>query len=153
CRSAPGGSARPAAAGRRSPLFLGDLLEHLLVQGQFGDEALEPGVLGLHLLEALGLVGLEAAVLVTPAVEGLLADPQALADLGDGQTLRQVGFGLAQLGDDLLGRVSLHGSSPGPAGPQRLSYHLDRFLGSRSGRTQSYDEVFCYRQLPLSSEP
>jgi hypothetical protein len=65
-----------------------------------------------------------AAVLVTPAVERLLADPQALADLGDVQALGQVGLGLAQLGDDLLGRVSLHGSSPGPAGPQRLSSAL-----------------------------
>src|SRR5206468_958729 len=59
------------------------------------------------------------------------ADTEALADLGDAQALGEVGFGLAQLGDDFLGRVSLHGSSPGPAGPQRLSYHLDQFLGSR----------------------
>jgi hypothetical protein len=43
-----------------------------------------------------------------------------------------VGLGLAQLGDDFFSRVPLHGSSPGPAGPQRLSYHLDQFLGSRS---------------------
>jgi len=112
---------------------LGDLLEHLLVQGQLGDEALEAGVLGLQLLEALGLVLLEAAVLVAPAVERLLTDAEALADLGEGQALGQVGLGLEQLGDDLLGRVSLRGSSPGPAGPQRLSYHLDQFLGSRPG--------------------
>jgi hypothetical protein len=110
---------------------LGDLLEHLLVQGQLGDQALEPGVLGLQVLEPLGLVGLQAAVLVPPAVEGLLADAEALADLGDGQALGQVGLGLAQLGDDFLSRVSLPDSSPGPAGPQRLSYHLDQFLGSR----------------------
>src|SRR5262249_15790389 len=45
--------------------------------------------------------------------------------------LGQISFGLAQLGDDLFGRVSLHDSSPGPAGPQRLSYDLDQFLGSR----------------------
>jgi hypothetical protein len=70
------------------------LLEHLLVQGQLGDEALEAGVLRLQFLEALGLVLLEAAVLVTPAVQGLLADAEALADLGDGQALGQVGLGL-----------------------------------------------------------
>src|SRR5262249_10700512 len=133
-RSAPGGGARPAAARRRSPLFLGDLLEHPLVQGQLGDEALQPGVLGLQLLKPLGLVGLEAAVLVPPPVQGLLAHAEALADLGEAQALGQVGLGLAQLGDDLFRRVSLHDSSPGPAGPQRLSYHLDQFLGSRPRR-------------------
>src|SRR5262249_23126409 len=107
-------------------------LEHLLVQGQLGDEALQPGVLGLQLLEPPGLVLLEAAVLVAPAVEGLLADAKALADLGEAGPLGQVGLGLAQLDDDLFSRVSLHDSSPGPAGPQRLSYDLDQFLGSRS---------------------
>src|SRR3712207_7327940 len=35
------------------------LLEHLLVQGQLGDEALQPGVLGLQFPEPLGLVLLE----------------------------------------------------------------------------------------------
>jgi len=63
------------------------LLEHLLVQGQLGDEPLEAGVLGLQLLESPGLVLLEAAVLVTPAVQGLLADAEALADLGDGKAV------------------------------------------------------------------
>jgi FADH2 O2-dependent halogenase len=79
---------------------------------------------------------LEAAVLVTPAMQGLLADAEALADLGEAEPLGQVGFGLPQLGDDFFGRVSLHDSSPGPAGPQRLSYDLDRFLGSRSTRPE-----------------
>src|SRR5262249_8405281 len=130
-RTAPGGSTRPAAAVGRSSLFWGDLLEQLLVQGQFGDEALEAGVFGPPLLGAPGLGFFVAAALVTPAVQGRLTDAEALADLGDVQALGQVGLGLAQLGDDLLSRVSLHGSSPGPAGPQRLSYHLDQFWGSR----------------------
>jgi hypothetical protein len=100
---------------------LGDLLEQLLVQGQLGDEALQPGVLGLQLLEALGVVLLEAAVLVAPAVEGLLADAELLADLADGQALGEVGLGLAQLGDDLLRAMSLLRTSPAPTGRQRLS--------------------------------
>lgn len=41
------GSALPAAAVRPSPLFLGDLLEHLLVQSQLSNETLEPFVLDL----------------------------------------------------------------------------------------------------------
>jgi hypothetical protein len=102
--------------------FLGDLLEHLLVQGQLGDEALEAGVLGLQLFEALGLVGLEAAVLVAPAVEGLLADAELLADLDGGQALGQVGFGLAGLGDHLLGGLTPHGSSPLPSRGVRDSH-------------------------------
>ena len=98
-----------------------DLLEHLLIQGQFGDETLEACVLGFQFLEAFGFVGLESAILVAPAVEGRLADGEALADLGDGQALGQVSLGLAQLGDNLFGAVSFQGLSPGPAGPQRLS--------------------------------
>src|SRR5579875_83497 len=62
-----------------------------------------------------------SAILVAPAVQGLFADGQALADLGDGQALGEVSFGLPQLGDDLFSRVSFHGSSPGPTGSQRLS--------------------------------
>src|SRR5262249_11094987 len=129
--SVPGGSTPPAAAAGRSPLFFGDLLEHLLVQRQLGDQALQPGILGLQFFESLGLVLLEAAVLVAPAVHSLAVEAEALAALGERQSLGQVGLGLPQLGDDFLRRVSLHGSSPGPAGPQRLSYHLDHFLGSR----------------------
>src|SRR5262249_9806982 len=72
----------------------------------------------------------------------LLADAEALADLGEAQSLGQVGLGLPQLGDDFLRRVSLHGSSPGPAGPQRLSYHLDHFLGSRPGDLLDYAFIF-----------
>src|SRR5579885_2351747 len=131
----PKRSGRKQTACRRwsaAATFLGGLLEHLLVQGQLGGEALEAGVLRLQLLKPLGLVGLEAAVLVAPAVQGLLAGAEALADLGDAQALGQVGLGLAQLGDDFFSRVPLHGSFPGPAGPQRLSYHLNQFLGSRS---------------------
>src|SRR5262249_8414086 len=107
------------------------------VQGQVGDQALEAGVLGLPLLEALWLVLLESAVLVAPAVPGRLADAAALAELGDGQAPGPISLGLAPLGRDLFGRVSLHDSSPGPAGPQRLSYDLDQFLGSRPAKAAS----------------
>jgi hypothetical protein len=55
-------------------------------------------------LERLASIGIEAAVLVAPAVERLLADGEALADLGDGQALGQVGLGLAQFRDNLFCR-------------------------------------------------
>ena len=52
----------------------------------------------------------------------LLTDGELLADLGEGRAAGQVGLGLAELEDDLVGRVSLpHRGSPGPAGPLRLS--------------------------------
>src|SRR5262249_4850013 len=107
-RKSPAGGGRPAGAGGRSPLFFGDLLEHLLVQGQLGNEALEAGVLGLQLLEPLGLVGLHPPILVAPAVQGRLADTELLADLGEAQALGQIGLGLAQLGDDLFRRMAPH---------------------------------------------
>jgi hypothetical protein len=51
-----------------------------LVQLQIGNRLLEPGILLLQLLEAFGLVELQATVLATPPVVRLLADPDAAAD-------------------------------------------------------------------------
>ena len=48
-----------------------------------GQQPLQPGVLLLQLLEPLGLVDLQAAVLLPPAVVRLLGDAELLADLGD----------------------------------------------------------------------
>jgi hypothetical protein len=42
---------------------------------------LRQGVLGRWLLEGRGAIGLEAAVMVAPAVEGVLAEAEVLADL------------------------------------------------------------------------
>jgi hypothetical protein len=58
-------------------------------------------------LEALGLVELHPAVLLAPAVVGLLGDRQVLADLGQRGALGRLDLGLAELGDDRLGRVTL----------------------------------------------
>src|SRR5262249_43953603 len=118
-RTGPGGGAPPAAAGPRSPLFLHDLLEHLLVQGQLGDETLEALGLDLQLLETLGVVGLHAAVLSAPAVERLLADGQLLADLADGQAGGQIDLRGAELGDDLLRGMFRHRRLLGLKGLQR----------------------------------
>jgi hypothetical protein len=93
------------------------LLEHLLVQGQLGDETLEALVLGLQLLEALGVVGLHAAVLGAPTVERLLADGQLLAHLADGQAGGQIDLRGTQLGDDLLRGVLRHRRLLGLQGP------------------------------------
>ena len=46
---------RHTAPSGGSPVSRGHLLEHRLVQGQIGNDALEPGVLPLQFLEPLGL--------------------------------------------------------------------------------------------------
>ena len=52
--------------GRRTSL--GHLFKHLDVEDLVGHDALEPAVLPLELLESFGVVGLDTAVLVPPAV-------------------------------------------------------------------------------------
>ena len=83
--------------------FASRRLEHRLVELGFGQELLQPGVLCLELLQALGVTRLHAAVLGQPAVPGRLGDLQVPADLVEfgpaGQEL--VAFG--ELADDLVG--------------------------------------------------
>ena len=61
----------------------GDLLKGVDLELLVGHDALEMRVLVAELLEALGVVGLETAVLVAPPVIGLLGDLEMLGDLGD----------------------------------------------------------------------
>src|SRR4051794_15300277 len=104
-RSGPGASGPLGAGGLGSPVSLGDLLQRLRFQRLIGDDALQPRVLALELPEALGVIGLHPAVLVTPPVIRRLRDLQGLADLGDRLALAQQPIALAQLADDLLGGV------------------------------------------------
>src|SRR5262249_45310099 len=142
-RRSPGGSGRPACGRRRSGLFLYHLLEHLLVQGELGDQAFEAFVLDLQLLEAFGVVGLHAAVLLAPAVEGGLADGQLLADLSDRQARGQAGLGGAELEDDLLRRVLLHQSSPRPQGPSETLIPPGPVFGEHTSRTMANRSPLC----------
>ncbi len=72
-----------------------------------GHQLLEPAVLGLQLLQAPGLADLHTAILVTPAVIGLLTDPVGPARVAD---LQPAAFDLPKDPDDLLYAVSvLHG--------------------------------------------
>jgi hypothetical protein len=64
---------------------LGDVLEHLLVGHQLGDEALEALDFGLQLADTAGIVGLGGGVLLAPAVVGVLTDAELAADVGDRQ--------------------------------------------------------------------
>ena len=71
-----------SAAGRRG-VSPGDLLQRGLLQLRVGQQTLQRGVLLLQVLQPFGVVGLEPAELVTPAVVRLLGDRQLAADVGD----------------------------------------------------------------------
>ena len=59
--TAPGDAPPPCGGGLESPYSLGQLFEHRLVQLRLGKQLLQPGVLGLQLLEPLGVTGLMPA--------------------------------------------------------------------------------------------
>jgi hypothetical protein len=63
-------------------------LEDLLVECDLRQRVLESAVFKFEFFETRGRVGLYAAVLLTLAVEGGLADRELLADLADGRTRR-----------------------------------------------------------------
>jgi hypothetical protein len=65
-----------------SEVSLGQLPQGVLLQLGLGQQALEPGVLSRQLLEPLGVVGFQAAVLGSPAMVGGLLDLQLLGDPG-----------------------------------------------------------------------
>ncbi len=54
----------------------GNLLEHVDIQGLFGDHLLQPRVLALEFLQRFGVLGSHAAVLVLPAMPGRLWRPR-----------------------------------------------------------------------------
>jgi len=65
------------------PRERGSSIERVDLEFLVGNNPLEPDVLALEFLEVLGVVGLEATVLLAPPVIGLLGDLQVLGDLGD----------------------------------------------------------------------
>jgi hypothetical protein len=63
----------PGAGGPGLPISPGDLLQRLVLEHLVSDDPLELSVLPLELLEPLRILSFHPAVLVTPAVIGLLA--------------------------------------------------------------------------------
>jgi hypothetical protein len=87
--------------------FLGDVLEHLFVEQQLRDEALEPFDLGFQLPDAPGVIGLGRVEALPPAVVGVGADAVLAADIGDRQALGQVPVGIPQETLNLSGILAL----------------------------------------------
>jgi hypothetical protein len=113
---------------------LGDLLVGADVERLVGHDLLELAVLALQLLEPLDVVGLHPAVLVAPAVQGLLGDLQRLCCFPCRLSLREHLLRGAQLADDLFGGVPLplhllRSSFAHCRGREELSNRADRFQG------------------------
>ena len=89
-----------------SEVSRGRLSKDCVVERYVGNELLQAGVLLLELLQALGLVELETAVLLPPALVGLLGDSDLLASLGNALALREHELSFAELGDDFFRTVT-----------------------------------------------
>jgi hypothetical protein len=89
-----------------SSVSLQGFFENRLVEFRLRQQLLEPAILCFQLLEPLRFLSLHATVLVAPALEGWLADPQGLADLADRSAGRQHPIRIPQLADDLRGTMS-----------------------------------------------
>src|SRR6185369_2577650 len=110
----PGRAQPPDADAPGSEVWAGGLTQDRLVQLRVRQQALEPRVLLFQLLETLGLVHLQPAVLLAPAVVGLIGDPDHLAHRRDRLTLGQFHIRLAELVDDLFRRMTLAAHDLGP---------------------------------------
>ncbi|AAW73772.1 unknown protein [Xanthomonas oryzae pv. oryzae KACC 10331] len=93
----------------RSPLFLQRILDQVVLEHLLGQQLLQSRVLGLQVLEPLGIGHAHAAELAAPQVVGRLTEAMPSAQVLD----RHAGLGFAQEADDLLfGKALLHVPSP-----------------------------------------
>src|SRR4249919_1543305 len=92
----------PAGVARGLQFSVGDISQHLLLQRQIGDKLLQPPVFILELLQALGLINVQTAVLLAPAIKRLLRRSNFFAGSSDVLTLTLQHLDLPQLGDNLL---------------------------------------------------
>jgi hypothetical protein len=90
--------------------FICQLLEHLLVPHQLGNQELEPLDLSLQLAAAAIGVDLGGVVAFSPVIVGRLGDAELAADIGDRQTFGQVAVRLAESSRHRVGSLSFpHG--------------------------------------------
>lgn len=92
---------------RALKVSLRDLLERGLLQLGIGQQPFEGGVLTLKILEPFGVLGLQAAELVTSPVIGGFGDTQLAAHRRGVFTLGQKPIGRHQLAHNLFGAVPL----------------------------------------------
>ena len=97
-----------------SEVSLSEILEHRLFQLGLRQKLLEPGVLLVQLSQPPDFLCLHPAVLLPPAVVGMLRHCDGAADIDDGLALGDQLLDGLELADDLLSRVpgAFHGRVP-----------------------------------------
>ena len=145
-------SPRHAAACLGSEFSRCDVLQDRVVQGLVGDELLEPGILLLQLLQALGLVDPHPAVFLPPAVVALRRHTDRPAHPGHLLTLLDQDLCLTQLVDDLFRTVALalHPLSLPPSQPRIVTFGLDRNYGERSNMPMNRTLNSCVQTTAVS---
>src|SRR5690606_26502923 len=110
----PAACARLGAASTGSPVSPGDLPKRVDLEFLVGHDLLQPPVLALQLLQAFRVVGLQAAVLVSPAVIRRLRHLQVPGHICHLGAFPQQPVSLPQLADDLIRRMpaSRHRDDP-----------------------------------------
>lgn len=101
-RNAPAEPLRPCDGAPGSEFPLRQLLEHVDIQRLLGDQLLQPLVLCLERLQALGLIGLHPAIDRPPPVERRLRDFEMAQHLNEILTLIQKALALPDLPNSLL---------------------------------------------------
>src|SRR5260370_28316109 len=101
-RKPPPGTRPPHVAASPSPLFFCHVLQHLPVEHQRGNQALEPIGLGLELFGATGVIRHRRIVPLTPTVVGPYADAVLAADIAKRQPLGQLSIHVSQEMPNLL---------------------------------------------------
>ena len=129
----------PVVAWPGSAVWTCRLTQDGLVQLRLVRQRLEPSILPFQILQSLGPVRAQTAILFAPAVIRLLGHLQLLADLRDLQAFRQFNLHLRQLGDDLLRSVPLlgHVLALSAMRPYRIHSHSTwtRFRGHSQNQT------------------
>ena len=115
-----------------------DLLEDRVAQGLIRHQPLQPGVLSLQLLQALGLVHPQAAVLTPSAVVRGLGDAEPSYYFGHAPALRQATSASRSV-PMICSAVDRFRAMPTPPLPAAiLAQDMDRFWGGqvRRGKTE-----------------
>jgi len=97
----------PSVAARGFEVSLGGVLQNGLLDGQVSHDALEALILPLQFLQPAGLVALQAAILLAPAVVGDIRDACFLAGLVDRHAFAHQHVDFPQFCDRLLGAILL----------------------------------------------
>src|SRR5208337_2506328 len=126
---------------------LRNILQDLFVQRQLRDQPFQLAVFFLQFLQSLGLVHLQAAVFLPPAVKRLDGDRGFFAGLWGGFSVRDADFNLPQHRHDLLWFVPLHGHDPLFLQVDSLSFHLVQTWPVRSIKHDNVEVSTSLAQL------